>query len=104
MVTLYCEETPNLKLGPGVKAGDPDIIEFRNGYAEVDPSDPLFRAKMAWLVAPGTPFIRVLDSDEAKSAEEAVVKCPECERDGVVKAFASDRALNGHLIQHRKKG
>lgn len=104
MVTLYCDETPNLKLGPGIKPGDPDIIEFRDGYAEVDPLDPMFKAKMRWVVAPGTPYIRILDDDEAHSAADAVVVCPECEKAGVVKAFPSDKALNGHLIQHRKKG
>jgi hypothetical protein len=104
MVTLYCEETPQLKLGPGIKPGDPDIIEFKDGYAEIDPADPLFKAKITWLYAPGTPFIRILDSDEAHSPAEAVVKCPECEKAGITKAFANDKALNGHLIQHRKKG
>lgn len=104
MVTLYCQETPNLKLGPGIKAGDPDVIEFVDGYAELDPNDPLFKVKMSWVYSPGAPFIRLLDTEEAKSSTEAVVTCPECAKAGVTKAFPSDKALNGHLIQHRKKG
>jgi hypothetical protein len=102
MVTLYCEETPELKLGPGVRPEDPDVIVFKQGYATIDPNDPLFKQKIAWLTHPGTPFIRILDAEEAQSAVEAVVKCPECEKVGITKAFSSDRALNGHLIQHRK--
>lgn len=102
-ITLYCQETPGLKLGPGVKAGDPDIIEFVDGYAEVDSSDPLFQIKMTWVTHPGTPFIRILESDEARSLADEVVTCPECAKDGITKAFPSERALNGHLIQHRKK-
>ena len=103
-VTLYCEETPNLKLGPGIRPGDPDIIVFTDGYADLDPADPLFKAKLSWVHKPGTPFIRVLDDDEAKTPSEAVVTCPECAKVGVTRAFASDKALGGHLIQHRRKG
>jgi hypothetical protein len=99
MVTLYCAETPNLKLGPGVKPGDPDIIEFRDGYAEIAPDDPLFAAKLAWVGHPSNPLIRVLDTDETPLNDPNAVFCPECG-----KAFGSDKQLNGHLIQHRRKG
>lgn len=102
-VILYCQETPNLKLGPGVKDGDPDIITFRDGYAEIDPADPLFKQKMMWLAHPGTPFIRVLGEDESPTTDPNAVTCPACG-----KSFAGDtrekseQKLNGHLIQHRK--
>lgn len=98
MVTLYCHETPELKLGPGIKEGDPDIIVFHGGYAELDPADPDFAEKMSWLTKPGTPTIRVLDADEVPATQAGAVFCPACD-----KPFASDRQLNGHLIQHRRK-
>jgi hypothetical protein len=98
MVTLFCQEAPELKLGPGIKPGDPDVVVFHEGYAEIDPADPMFAAKMSWVTKPGTPFIRVLDADEVPATQEGVVFCPTCS-----KPFANDRQLNGHLIQHRRK-
>ncbi|NJD27204.1 MAG: C2H2-type zinc finger protein [Chloroflexi bacterium] len=98
MVTLYCKETPGLKLGPGIKPGDRDIIEFKDGYADLDPADPAFAEKMSWVTAPGTPPIRILDADEVPLNTPDAVFCPECG-----KPFATDRQLNGHLIQHRRK-
>jgi hypothetical protein len=95
---LYCAETPNLKLGPGTKAGDPDVIVFEDGYAEVSPDDPLFKAKMSWLVHPGTPYIRILDDNEIPNTTADAVFCPECG-----KPFATDKQLNGHLMSHRRE-
>jgi hypothetical protein len=99
MAILYCAETPNLKLGPGVKPGDPDIIEFKDGYAEVDENDPMFAEKLSWIVYPGTPLIRVLEEDEAPLTDPNAVRCPECG-----KPFATERKLSGHLMSHRRKG
>ena len=102
---LYCPETPDLKLGPGIKMGDPDIVVFVGGYAEIDEADPLFEAKMSWVRHSGTPPIRVLGKDEAPSTAPGAVTCPVCG-----KYFADDdkstgeARLNGHLIQHRRKG
>jgi hypothetical protein len=109
-ITLYCEDTPGLKLGPGTTeaqpvtkyAGDPapptvgEVIVFRNGFATFDDAQyPLWEA---WVHSFGTPFIRVIDADAGETApsDDAVV-CPECG-----KAFESTRKLNGHLMSHRR--
>jgi hypothetical protein len=102
-VTLYCRETPELKLGPGVRANSPDLVTFVGGYAELDTEDPMFKAKMSWIGMVGTPFIRVLGTDETPTNAAGVVICPECKDDGIDRAFPSEKSLNGHLIQHRMK-
>jgi hypothetical protein len=94
-VILYCPDVPELKLGPGVTATDPDLIVFSGGYAEIADDDPLLAVKLRWIAHPGTPPIRVLDADEAPDTGAAVT-CPVCS-----KAFATDRQLNGHLLVHR---
>ena len=97
---LFCAEVSELKLGPGVTVGDPDLIVFRDHYAVIDDDDPLLDVKLGWVRHPGTPAIRILDADEAP-ATEGVVTCPQCAAGGVVKAFATDKQLNGHLLSHR---
>ena len=97
-ITLYCHETPGLKLGPGVPP-DPNVIVFVDGYAELDEDDPLYEQKMAWTHTFGCPPIRVLEEDEARSDDPAAVHCPACGG-----AFATDRKLNGHILgAHRGK-
>lgn len=104
-IILYCPETPELKLGPGTTVNDPDMIVFRGGYAELDPADPLFTAKMSWLTHSGTPHIRILGEEEAPSTAPGAVACPVCDKHFADDEKSSGEAkLNGHLIQHRKKG
>ncbi len=98
MVTLYCKDTPGLHLGPG-RPGSANVIDFRDGYADVDESDPLYDEKMSWVNGPGCPFIRVLEIDEVPTTDPDAPKCPAC---GL--AFATERKLNGHILgAHRGK-
>ena len=96
---LFCAEAPELKLGPGVSVGDPDVIVFRAHFAEIDNDDPLLREKLGWVHHPGTPPIRILDEDEAPAVTGAVT-CPQCAAEGITKAFATDKQLGGHLLSH----
>ena len=89
-ITLYCRETPGLKLGP-----DSQIV-FVDGYADVD-TDAL-PDWAAWAFHSGSPFIRVLDADEATSAIADGAECPTCG-----KVLKNQKALNGHLLSHRRK-
>jgi len=99
VTVLYCQETPGLHLGPG-KPGSPNVIDFVNGYAEVDEdNDPLAAEKMSWINTSGCPFIRVLEVDEVPTTDPNAPKCPAC---GL--AFATDRKLNGHIMgAHRNR-
>jgi len=81
-ITLYCEETPQLKLGPGISVavrtvqldGDTppleagQVIEFHDGFATFDEAE--YPKWLDWVYAPGTPFIRIVDegAGEATSA------------------------------------
>ena len=98
-VTLWCPETPELKLGPGVPP-DPNVIVFVNGYAELDDTDPMFATKMSWTHSFGVPSpIRVMEEDEARADDPNAVFCPACKL-----PFGSDRKLNGHILgAHRGK-
>lgn len=103
-ITLFCEETPGLKLGPGTTSsfadGRPpgDVIVFFRGFATFEADD--YPDWERWVRAPGTPYIRVVDVEagEATSAD-AGVACPICS-----KPFATEKSLNGHLLSHRRKG
>ena len=98
-VTLMCTDTPGLHLGPGVP-GSADVIDFHDGYAELDDTAPDFGRKMSWVCTFGCPPIRILDADEVPANDPSAVKCPVCNG-----AFASERQLNGHILgAHRKKG
>lgn len=120
MVTLYCEETPELKLGPGTTGSWPgapghvdttggwvdptpqreggDVIVFGRGFAEFKEDD--FPEWRTWIKAPGTPFIRVIDESTGEGlAGDAAHICP---IDG--RMFKSEFALNGHLRSHAPKG
>lgn len=110
-VTLYCEETPGLKLGPGVltqvrttwdpNSGDTpplipgDVIEFRDGFARFD--EAKFPKWRDWIRMPGTPPIRIVEeaAGEATSGDSVGAICPVCER-----KLATDFALKGHLRSH----
>lgn len=109
-ITLYCEDTPGLKLGPGTTepqlvtkfAGDPtppavgDVIVFRNGFATFD--DAAFPSWEMWVHAFGTPYIRVIDADAGETVPtDDSAACPVCG-----KAFESTRKLNGHLMSHKR--
>jgi hypothetical protein len=104
-VILFCAEVAELKLGPGVTPSDPDLVIFHDHYATIEDDDPLLKQKLAWARHPGTPFIRVLDADEAP-ANQGLAVCPLCAAEGKTKAFPTDKQLNGHLMSHAraKKG
>lgn len=89
-ITLFCRETPGLKLGP-----DNQIV-FVDGYADVDTEQ--YPEWTDWAYHSGTPHIRVVDEGESTSATEESVLCPVCNR-----PFKTERALNGHLLSHRPK-
>lgn len=103
MVTLYCEEAPELKLGPGAPPGAPvpvgtvagEIVIFHNGFADVAPED--LEKVMAWARA-GAPPIEILDGDEGRvlPATPGSIACARCG-----KAFESKKKLNGHMMSHR---
>lgn len=101
-ISLYCEETPGLKLGTGntssindVPAGD--VIEFRNGFATFDAAE--FPDWERWVKAPGTPLIRVLDEEGGDATTSiGAVECPVCGR-----LLKSDFGLTGHLRTHAPK-
>ena len=103
-VTLYCEETPELKLGPGTTStweghqkGD-DVIVFARGFAEFDPEQ--YPDWEAWVHAAGTPHIRVIDESTGEGlAGDGPHVCP---IDG--RPFKSEFALNGHMRSHAKEG
>jgi hypothetical protein len=98
VVTLLCQETPGLHLGPGVP-GSKNVIDFINGYATIDENDPLFGEKMSWVNSFGCPAIRLLDEGEVPAGDPSAVPCPVCG-----KTFASDRQVNGHILgAHRQK-
>lgn len=109
-ITLHCEETPGLKLGPGVVQtvrtvqlpGDTeplvagDVIVFSNGFATFDADE--FPDWERWVRSAGTPAIRVIDeaAGEATGAEtETPVECPICQR-----TFKTEFGLKGHLRSH----
>lgn len=101
-ITLYCQETPGLKLGPGVSSavGDlpvGDVIEFRDGFTTFD--EETYPDWARWVAAPGSPTIVVVDaaSGEATSADGAV-ECPVCG-----KLLKSEFGLKSHLKTHAPK-
>lgn len=87
-ITLYCPETPGLKLGPGSE------IIFTDGYAVFDSDD--FPDWPVWRLHPGTPPITILDEDAATSGDGSF-QCPKCDKP----PFATQKGLNGHLLSHR---
>lgn len=94
LVTLYCDETKGLKLGPGsadaAEAGkSPEVIVFQDGFATFDEKE--YPDWQEWIHAPGTPFIRVASDGEAPSG----VECPICHR-----YFKTQFALNSHINTH----
>jgi len=103
MVTLYCQETPELKLGPGTTGAwegrqPGDVIVFARGFAEFDAKDyPDWRA---WVAHPGTPTIREIDDStgEGLSGDDPHI----CPIDG--RPFKSEFALTGHMRTHAPKG
>ena len=62
MTTLFCKETPGLKLGPGLVGSD-NVITFVKGYAELAEDDPRYAEKLAWITGPGCPKVYVLGPD-----------------------------------------
>ncbi|MBI4899003.1 MAG: hypothetical protein HY829_00840 [Actinobacteria bacterium] len=96
MITLYCQETPELKLGPGSPT-DPSTIVFRLGFAEIAELTPDIAR---WITHPGTPHIEILEGSEGRVAEttpDAWV-CPAC-----AKAFGTEKQGRMHLLSHRPK-
>jgi hypothetical protein len=98
-ITLFCEESNGLTLGPGDK-GSPRVIQFANHYADLDTDDPLFDEKMSWVNTRGCPHIEVMDTDEAKVTDPDAFPCPICD-----KAFTTKKARDMHQIAaHRNRG
>ena len=100
-ISLYCAETASLKLGPG-ETGDSgrsiagQVIVFDYGFATFDEAE--FPDWQSWVNAPGSPAIRVVDDAKGEATGPGGVACGVCG-----KSFASDRALNGHLLSHRPR-
>lgn len=96
---LYCKDTPGLHVGPG-RPGSVNVIDFRDGYAEVDDADPLYDEKMSWIDKAANAYgIRKLEVDEVPVTDPNAPKCPACGQ-----AFATERKLNGHIMgAHRNR-
>lgn len=97
-ITAYCAEAQGLHLGPGVGAAPikGELIVFKEGYAEFDDAD--YPDWLSWRA--GAPHIEILDArtgEVAPTEPGAFV----CDRHDPPKAFASQKALNGHLMSHR---
>lgn len=108
-ITLYCAETASLKLGPG-SVGEASntgqhvpghVIVFAYGFATFDEAD--FPDWRAWVDAPGTPTITVADVGQVPAGSAGSFPCPECAKVDVTKVFATQKALNGHLMSHRPR-
>lgn len=112
-IALYCEETPGLKLGPGITStvrttatgpadtaplqGGGDVIVFNGGFATFDEDEfPLWEQ---WVTAPGSPTIRVLEDNEGLSTDGETFPCPQDCGKG---PFKSQFALNSHLRAHAR--
>lgn len=111
-ITLYCKESPSLKLGPGTTQVQPlpvaedertrpapevgDCIVFFEGFATFDPA--LLPDWEKWVNHPGTPYIEVLgDNSEGQVPDGAGVACDVCH-----KSFATQPQLRGHMLGHAK--
>jgi hypothetical protein len=95
-ITLICDETPGLKLGPGFGSSpEPGtVIVFRNATATFDAKD--FPKWEEWVNAPGTPHIEVVADDGQVSVSSGVgFECPTCG-----KSFGTQKQLNGHRMHH----
>jgi hypothetical protein len=95
-LTLICDETPSLKLGPGTGPGQTpgELIVFAYGFADVDRDD--YPNLDAWLSAPGTPHIEVIAAGSDRVPTGTGFVCPTCG-----KSFSTQKALNGHRLSHR---
>jgi hypothetical protein len=104
-ITLYCGETPGLRLGPGIgpavlaAQGEEHLkalgqIQFSGGYAVFDPSD--YPDWKKWVDHPGSPKILILDGEdgEVPSGADTFV-CEICGR-----SFKSVESRRGHLRVH----
>ena len=98
-ITLYCEETASLKLGPGY-TGDTGqsvpgaVLVFNRGFVTFDEAD--FPDWQSWVGAQGTPTIRVVDGASGEATEAGGVVCPICS-----KQLKTEFALNSHLRVHK---
>jgi hypothetical protein len=90
IVTLYCEDTPQLKLGPG----QPPDLWFVDGFCSFNPEN--FPDWQAWAFHPGTPKILVLPEGETAPTGN-LAPCPICS-----KAVATSQ-LNRHILGHKPK-
>lgn len=104
-ITLYCQETPGLKLGPGTTSSFNDepagnVIVFSDGFATFDPET--FPEWERWITATGTPHIRVVDGAKGEATDAgSAIPCPIPGCDG---AFSKEIALNSHLRAHARRG
>lgn len=111
LVQLYCQDTSELKLGPG---NDPllnedgthreAVISFHNHFASFDPErDPVLADWRKWVAHPGTPTVEILEEGTAMVAADApgAVVCELCDPP---RYFANEGARRFHLKSHAAKG
>jgi Zinc finger, C2H2 type len=104
LTVFFTQDAPFLKLGPG-SVGTDDVIEFHDGYLELDRDDPRYAEKLAWVRAAANQHrIEELGEDDRgrvviqEGDEPPGVECPKCG-----KRFNNRNQLNGHLMSHRNQ-
>lgn len=90
-IVLYCQDTPELKLGPGGPV-DPSTVTFRNGFAYVPELTDELRS---WINHPGTPKIEIMEEGQAPLDRDGAEICDRCG-----KAFGTRKALGMHKLSH----
>lgn len=106
MTVLFSEATPTLRLGPGPKLPESEIVRFVNGYADLDPADPNYAEKMRWVRV--TPGVEILDESDAgrvvpREGDPHLFVCSDPSHEDP-KSFGTQKALNGHRMgAHRPK-
>jgi hypothetical protein len=107
MVMLYCESAPELRLGPGPAKdiADPDVIRFRQAFAEIRDDDPRKAEKLAW-VASSSEKIEVGEetTDRALPTDPTSFVCGVILPDGTTcpKAFTSEKGRRMHRFSHAR--
>jgi hypothetical protein len=107
MTMLYCESAPELRLGPGPAKDydDPDVIRFRNGFAEISDSDPRKAEKLLW-VASSSEKIEIGEDVEERVLPDNpnAFVCAVMLADGTTcpKAFISEKARRMHRFSHAR--
>jgi hypothetical protein len=113
-ITLYCSESPNLKLGPGTidpldttsqrggteaSPGD-QVIVFFEGFAEFETER--FPKWESWVKHSGTPYIEI-NPEGGLVPLGTGFPCDVCAGTKSPKSFGSARQLAGHMMSHRTR-